>query len=142
MDLGDLNFKDVVGLVADFMAIFGVGGFFTWSFVKKETGSRSLEDIGLETFSAAIKLVICCLVFLFLFPFALYLYYWLEYWLSISVEINDIQFKLDGTQVPSIVGLILSLFLWVPTFILFSSVIIWSFKPFKRFWNVFTGSSK
>jgi hypothetical protein len=62
----DLSLKDTIGVIADLMAIFGLGGFFTWAFVRKTLEGVSVADAGVTTFAYSVKifLIITSLVLL------------------------------------------------------------------------------
>ena len=62
----DLSLKDTLGVIADLMAIFGLGGFFTWAFVRKNQDGVSVADAGVTIFAYSVKifLIITLLVLL------------------------------------------------------------------------------
>lgn len=131
--------KDIVGLTADIMTLLGLGGLFTWSFVRKEVEAKSFPDIGINVFALAVKVVLCFTVFTLAFtPLAAGTHF-------------SVVFVLSGNYVPSdgwwneekalvyVIAYALTIFLWLPISVLTaSSIVSWSLSPFKRFWHAFT----
>lgn len=133
-----LNVREIIGLLADIMTLFGVSGVFAWSFVRKNIESSNPADSGVKIFAYSVKTFI---VFVLLIIFTVPAFF--SHFLIILVT--------SGTYFPSNDGLwnsnkpfsyvlaYIGTALWlIPLIVLTaSSVYVWSLEPFKRFLNTF-----
>lgn len=136
-----MSLKDMIGLAADMMTLFGVTGIFTWSFVKKNMEGRKPEDIGISVFALAVKgfMSIAVLVALIIPAFLFHMF--------VILLISGSYLPSDGLWSEQkatvyIVSYVLSCLWFIPVAVLsISSVFTWSLEPFRRFRLAFTGKS-
>lgn len=137
-----LSVKDIIGLSADIMTLFGVSGVFAWSFVRKNIESRSAADTGVSIFAYAVKtFVVMVLLFLLCVP-AYLSHVFVVMLISGNYAAGD---GLWNSQKPFAYLLAYGVTaLWlVPMAVLSaSSVYVWSLEPFKRFFNAFRGQGQ
>lgn len=133
----EISFKDALGLVADLLAIFGIGGFFSWAFVCKSLAAVGVADAGVTVFAYAVKLF---LVLVLLVVLAIPIYFsqaGIVLFASGQYGTSD---GLWNSQKP--ISYALSYFataLWaIPlTVLCVSSIFTWSIEPFRQFSRAF-----
>lgn len=141
MGNASMTLKEMIGLAADMMTLFGVTGIFTWSFLKKNTEGRKPEDVGISVFALAVKcfMSIAVLVVLLIPAFFFHMF--------VIMVISDSYLPSDGLwseqkATAYTVSYVLSCLWFIPVSVLsISSVFTWSFEPFRRFRRAFTGKS-
>lgn len=134
-----MTLKDMIGLAADMMTLFGVTGVFTWSFVRKSMEGSKPEDIGISVFAFAVKcfMSIAVLVALLIPAFFFHMF--------VILLISDSYLPSDGLWSEQkvtayTVSYALSCLWFIPMAVLsISSVFTWSLEPFRRFQRAFTG---
>lgn len=131
----DLSLKDTLGVIADLMAIFGLGGFFTWAFVRKNLEDVSVADAGVTIFAYSVKLFF---VIAFLVSLAIPIFF---SHLGIVLFASGHYGSDDGLwNTQKSLSYMLAYFitaLWaVPVAVLsVSSIFTWSTEPFRRFFR-------
>lgn len=55
-EISGFDLTELISITADLMAILGIGGLFTWSLVKKDQQTQSIEDVGIGVFAMSVKL--------------------------------------------------------------------------------------
>lgn len=134
------NIKDIIGLLADVMTLFGVSGFFAWSFVRKSIESRSIADAGITIFALSVKAFLSLIFLLLLFVPAFFSHLFMILLISGHYGGED---GLWNAQKPLAYALsYLVTALWViPVAILsVSAIFTWSLDPFHRFVRAFKGA--
>ena len=124
----------VIGTVADVMTLFGVSGFFTWSFVKKATQGKPLPDIGVAIFAYSIKVFFCVVATSVLLLLAYGLHFFIVLYGSGHYGGED------GLWNPQkmwsyVFAYFMTGALFIPLISLtVSSIFVWSLRPFKDLW--------
>lgn len=133
-----LSFRDYVSVLADVMSIFGVGGFFTWSFVRRSIIERDVADSGVSVFVWSVKVFICVLLVAILFFPAIIFRSMIVLVITGSYSPSRWIWS-DDAPVAYFISYLISSLLFIPIVILsISSVLVWSFNPFVKFWGRFT----
>lgn len=130
---------NVVSLIAGLMTIFGIGGLFSWSLVRKS--NESLPDATISIFAMSLKLGICILL---LWIFALPAHF-----LHIFVVLTLGKGRMGGADFywggedwyAYIASYLIGFLVWIPTYlILCACTFSWSFTPVKIFVERLKGS--
>lgn len=130
--------KDLIAVAADLMTLFGVSGFFTWSFVKQELRGQTLAEQGITAFALAVKVVLCFFAFGILAVPASFLHLFLILTFTGDFGPNDGWWNADKPFAFS-VSYATGVLLWIPVAVLTASCIFtWSLEPVKEFWAVFS----
>lgn len=132
------NLASILGLIADLMSIFGIGGFFSWAFVRKNVEGASVADIGVTAFSLAVKLLLSIfLIGVLLIP----AYFFLMFFVALtsgSYATGDGLWNVNKVQHYTLAYFLIALW-YIPLSILcVSSLFAWSMDPFVRFYRTFT----
>jgi len=136
-----LSVKDCISILADIMSIFGVGGFFTWSFVRRSIVERDVADSGISVFAWSVKFFISIIVVGILFVPAMIFRSVVVLILTGFYSPGEWIWS-DAEPVAYSVAYSVTALLFIPIFILsVSSVLSWSFSPFVKFWGRFVGRS-
>lgn len=134
-----LSLKDAIGLAADVMTLFGLSGFFTWSFVRNSLDSRNAADVGVSIFVLAVKAFISIFFLIFLAIPAVFLHIFVIMFISDGFSSSD-GFWNDKKATAFVVSYFLNALWFIPTAVLsVSSIFAWSTEPFDRFWRAFIG---
>lgn len=132
------SLKDIIGLVADLMALFGLSGFFTWAFVKKSLNSLEPAEIGVSVFAMAVKAFLSIFVLAALLVPGFFLHMIVIMILSGSYMPSEALWS-ERKSVLYVASYVLNALWFIPLSILsVSSVFAWSLNPFQRFWHAFT----
>ncbi len=140
MTMTEFSLKDTLGVIADLMAIFGLGGFFTWAFVRKNFEEVNLADAGVTIFAFSVKLF-----FAIAFVVSLALPIFFSH-LGIVLFASGQYGPDDGLwNAQKSLSYILAYFvtgLWaVPVAVLsVSCIFTWSTEPFRRFFRALKGN--
>jgi hypothetical protein len=134
-----LSAKDIIGLAADIMTLFGVSGIFAWSFVRKNIESRSAADAGVAIFAYAVKTFVVLVLLLLLYVPAFFSHLFIVLLASGQYSVGD---GLWNAQKPFAYALaygVTALWLIPIAVLVASSVYVWSLEPFERFFRAFRG---
>lgn len=136
------SINDFIGLIADLMAIFGIGGFFSWSFVKKSVEERDLADTGINIFAYAIKFFICVLILVTLLVPIFYSHLTVVLIASGHFGSGDGGLWNPAKPVAYVLSYIITSLWAIPFSVLaVSSVFSWSLTPFKKLFQVIRGKN-
>lgn len=134
-----MGLKDIIGLAADMMSLFGLTGLFTWSFVRKNMEGQQPADIGISVFALAVKFFMSIGVLVCLLIPAFFFHVFVIMVLSDSYTPSEALWS-DRKSTAYTVSYVLNCMWLIPMAVLsVSSVFTWSVKPFRRFHRVFTG---
>ncbi|MFZ4552142.1 MAG: hypothetical protein ACOYNB_09990 [Aquabacterium sp.] len=131
----------VIGTVADVMTLFGVSGFFTWSFVRKATQGKPLPDIGVAIFAYSIKVFFSVVATSILLLLAYGLHFFIVLYGSGHYGGED------GLWNPQkmwsyVFAYFMTGALFIPLISLtVSSIFVWSLRPFKDLWAALKNTS-
>ncbi|WP_157314257.1 hypothetical protein [Chitinibacter sp. GC72] len=133
-----MSVKDIIGLVADMMTLFGLSGFFTWAFVRRRVEGQAPSEIGVSVFALAVKCFISvAAICLLLIPACLF-HVFVIMVISGHYGIGDALWN-DQKILAYSASYILNCLWFIPMSILaISSVFMWSLDPFRRFYRVLT----
>jgi hypothetical protein len=132
-----MDIQKIISTLADIMTIFGVGGFFTWSFVKQSVQERDVSDIGVSMFAYSIKFFLTIISQIIIFALAYCLHFFLVLFMSGNYTSADGIWNPEKTLVYAITYATVAT-LWIPLAILTaSSFFAWSTEPFHRLFNKF-----
>ena len=135
------NPLNIIGLAADILAILGIGGLFTWSFVSKDNQDRDIADIGISVFVIAIRLVLSFFFLCALFLPAALIHFIIVALFSGNFGASDGFWHPDKVKSYTLAYTIVVL-LGMPTAVLgVSSIFTWSVGPFRRFLDILTKRS-
>lgn len=134
-----LSVKDIVGLSADIMTLFGVSGVFAWSFVRKNIESRSVADTGVSIFAYAVKTFIVMVLLLFLCVPAFFSHLFIVMLTSGSYAAGDGLWNSQKSFAYLLAYGVTALWLIPMAVLTVSSVYVWSLEPFERFFKAFRG---
>ena len=135
-----LDVKEIISSMADAMTIFGVGGFFTWSFVKRSIAERDVAGTGVSIFSWSVKLCLCIAALAALFIPAMLVRMFVILVIAGSNSSSEWLWS-ESEPLAYSISYFVSALLFIPLAILtVASVFSWSFTPFRRFWMRFSGS--
>ena len=127
--------KDLIGLAADVMTLFGISGVFAWSFFKKAMEAKSAADSGITVFAYAFKtFIVFFLVLLLVIP-AAYFHLFFVLFASESYGPQDGLWNTDKSFVYVLSYTVNSLWFIPAAVLLTSSVYAWSLDPFRRFFR-------
>lgn len=136
-----MGLKDIIGLAADMMTLFGLTGLFTWSFVKKNMEGLKPADIGISVFALAVKCIISIAVLIALLIPAFFFHMLVIMIISDGYSPSDALWS-EYKATAYTVSYVLNCLWFIPIAVLsVSSVFTWSFEPFRRFHRAFTGKS-
>ena len=137
-----MSLKDAIGLAADVMTLFGVSGFFTWSFVKKSVEPSSVSDVGVSMFALSVKtLLALVLISLLLIP-AGFFHIFLVMLFSGNYGSSDSLWNDQKTTAYALSYLVNALW-FIPAIVLSAaSIYSWSFEPFRRFRQTFARGAR
>lgn len=136
-----LNLKDIIGLAADMMALFGLTGLFTWSFVRKSMEGYKPADIGITVFALAVKCFMSIAVVVALLIPTFFFHIFVILAISDSYLPSEALWS-DRKVTAYTASYVLNCLWFIPVAILsVSSVFTWSLEPFRRFHRAFTGKS-
>lgn len=136
--MANTNFLEAIGLVADLMSIFGIGGFFSWAFVRKKVERASAADVGVAVFSLAVKLLLSIAWLAVLSIPAYFSLLFLVTLTSGSFVAGDGFWNAGKASHYALAYFVIALW-YIPLSILsISSLLAWSCDPFVRFFRVFT----
>jgi hypothetical protein len=132
-----LSIKDAIGLVADTMTLFGISGFFAWSFIRKSVESRDLAGTGITVFAYSVK-AFMSLVFLLLLSVPAFFTH-LFVVLAASGDYSSTDGIWNGQKTVAYAAAYLVTALWAfPIAVLgVSCIFTWSFEPITRFMRAF-----
>jgi hypothetical protein len=137
-----LSLLQAIHLTADIMTIFGLSGFFTWSFVKKSVESTSPADVGVTAFALAVKTLLCLIVAGMLLLPAGFAHIFLVLIFSGSYSATD-SFWSDQKSTAHVLAYVVNALWYIPTVVLFAACIFtWSLEPIDRFGRAFTRSAR
>lgn len=116
------------------MTLFGVSGFFTWSFVKKATQGRPLPDIGVAIFAYSIKVFLSIVASSILLGLAYALHFFLVLYASGHYGAGDGLWNSQKTW-SYVFAYFMTGALFIPLLSLtVSSIFVWSLRPFVDLW--------
>ena len=139
LEITALDARNIISSIADAMTIFGVGGFFTWSFVKRSITERDVADVGVSIFSWSVKLFLCLAALAALFIPAMLVRIFVIMVISGSYSPGEWLWSKHEPLAYSI-SYFVSALLFIPLGILTaSSVFSWSLAPFRKFWLRLSG---
>jgi len=128
---------NILGIIASMMTILGVGGIVTWSFINR---GRSFSDRVLIIFGYSTKLGLCIILSILLgfIGLAFFMLTWSS--IDIVVQITLSSFGSNAYDY-SVVGgptfwvsiILVGVFLIPAFFLVWGSVLTWSFAPIERF---------
>lgn len=136
-----MGLKDIIGLAADMMTLFGLTGLFTWSFVKKNMEGHKPADIGISVFALAVQCFMSIAVLVALLIPAFFFHIFVILLISDSYSPSEALWS-DHKATAYTVSYTLNCLWFIPMAVLsVSSVFTWSLEPFRRFHRAFTGKS-
>ena len=134
-----VDVREIISSVADAMAIFGMGGFFTWSFVKRSIVERDVADTGISIFSWSVKLFLCIGALAAIFIPAMLVRMFVILVITGSYSPSEWVWS-ENEPLAYAISYFVSALIFIPLAILtVASVFSWSFAPFRRFWMRFSG---
>ncbi|MGJ7541546.1 hypothetical protein [Variovorax sp. LT1R16] len=137
-----LTLKDAIGLAADVMTLFGVSGFFTWSFIQKSMEARSPADVGVTVFALSVKVFISFFAVLLLAVPAGALQVFVIMLYSGYFGPGD-GFWNQQKATAYLFGYVLNALWFLPAAVLtVASIVTWSTEPFRRFARSFVGARR
>lgn len=134
-----LSVKDIIGLAADIMTLFGVSGVFAWSFVRKNIETRSAADTGVAIFAYAVKTFVVLVVLLLLYVPAFFSHFFIVMLSSGSYSADDGIWNAQKSFAYVLAYGVTALWLIPMAVLTASSVYVWSLEPFNRFFKAFRG---
>jgi hypothetical protein len=136
--MADLSLKDTLGVIADLMAIFGLGGFFTWAFVRKNLEGVDVADAGVTIFAYSVKLFFI-VAFLVLLSVPVFFSH-----LGIVLYSSGHYGQEDGIwnaqkSFSYLLAYVVTALWAIPVAVLsVSSIFTWSIEPYRRFFRALT----
>lgn len=131
--MADLNLKDTLGVIADLMAIFGLGGFFTWAFVRKNLEGVSVADAGVTVFAYSVKLLFVIAFLVLLAVPIFFSHFGIVLFASGHYGPDDGLWNVQKSF-SYLLGYFITALWAIPVAVLsVSSIFTWSTEPYRRF---------
>ncbi len=136
--MADLTLKDTLGVIADLMAIFGLGGFFTWAFVRKNLEGVGVADAGVTIFAYSVKLFFI-LAFLVLLSVPVFFSHFGIVLFSSGHYGQDDGIWNAQKSFSYLLAYVVTALWAIPVAVLsVSSIFTWSIEPYRRFFRALT----
>ncbi len=137
--MSEFSSKDLIGLIADLMAIFGVGGFFSWSFVKKSVEGRDIADSGIHVFAYSVKAFISIVFLVALFVPAFLSHFTVVLMATGNYAPGDGIWNPEKSFAYLFAYLLTAMWVIPVAIVSVSAIFTWSLTPFKKFWSALRG---
>lgn len=134
-----MEVKEAISAIADAMTIFGVGGFFTWSFVKRSIQEQGVADVGISIFAYSVKLFLSLGALLLIAPLAYTLHFFTILAVAGSYGPSDGFWNASEPVAYSVAYGVTALAVLPLSILTVSSIFSWSLNPFRSFYARLTG---
>ncbi|KGG83721.1 hypothetical protein P245_24975 [Comamonas thiooxydans] len=134
-----LSVREIIGLAADIMTLFGVSGVFAWSFVRKNIESGNTADTGVAIFAYSVKTFVALVLMLLLCIPAFFSHFFIILLTSSNYVEGDGLWNSQKSFAYVLAYGVTALWLIPLVVLTVSSVYVWSLEPFKRFSKALRG---
>jgi hypothetical protein len=133
----DLSLKDTLGVIADLMAIFGLGGFFTWAFVRKNLDGVSVADAGVTIFAYSVKIFLIITLLVLLSVPVFFSHFGIVLFSSGHYGQDDGIWNAQKALAYLLAYFVTALWAIPMAVLSVGSILTWSIEPYRRFFRAF-----